>query len=81
MLRTKLDCALKRCMLSDPDKNAVRAQIHAFCNTFPAERLWLYFKIMRNLSRCDVDDIVAHPPELELGGAEDDFAEGELTRV
>ncbi|KAL4919625.1 hypothetical protein BDW62DRAFT_199638 [Aspergillus aurantiobrunneus] len=75
MLRTKLDGALKRSGLSDQEKSAVRAQIHTFFISFPVERLWLYLKIMRNMGRCDIDDIATRTPELELRGIEDGFAE------
>ncbi|KAL2815140.1 hypothetical protein BJX63DRAFT_442138 [Aspergillus granulosus] len=75
MLRTKLDGALRRSGLSASGKEAARHQIHAFFMSFPAERLWLYFKILRNLSRCDMDDIWTQMPDLTLSGPEDVFAE------
>ncbi|KAL3455898.1 hypothetical protein BJX64DRAFT_271579 [Aspergillus heterothallicus] len=75
MLKTKLDGALSRSGLSDTEKTAVRNQIHAFYKHFPVERLWLFFKILRNLSRCDRDNLWECMPELELSGTEDEFCE------
>lgn len=76
VLRTKLDGALTRSGLSDREKSAFRVQRNTFFISFPVERLWLLFKIMRNMGRCDIDDIETRTPELELGGVEDTFAEG-----
>lgn len=45
--------------------------------TFPVERLWLYFKIARNLDKFDVDDFTNQIADLELGGVEDKFAKCE----
>lgn len=73
MLKTKLDGALGRCRLTEAEKATVRAQVNKFINTFPIERLWFYFKILRNLKHCDVDDIWAQKLNLEIDGPEDKF--------
>jgi hypothetical protein len=75
MLKVKLDSALNRSTLSEVDKSTVRFQIHEFLMSFPVERLWLFFKILRNLRHCDMDDISTRMPELELAGPEDAFIE------
>lgn len=75
MLKTKLDGALGRCRLTEAEKPTVRAQVHKFLSSFPVERLWLYFKILRNLKHCDVDDIWAQKLNLEIDGPEDMFIE------
>ncbi|KAL2841170.1 hypothetical protein BJY01DRAFT_257165 [Aspergillus pseudoustus] len=71
MLKTKLDGALNRSGSSDGEKATVRFQIHEFLMAFPVERLWFYFKILRNLKHCDKDDIWTRMPALELAGPED----------
>ncbi|KAL3472134.1 hypothetical protein BJX99DRAFT_266210 [Aspergillus californicus] len=76
MLRTKIDSALSRPGLSNVEKDSVRAQRQAFFMTFPPERLWVYFKISRNMCRCDVKDPISKLPELDVCGVEDDYAEG-----
>lgn len=45
--------------------------------TFPVERLWLYFKIARNLDKFDDDDFTNQVADLELCGVEDKFAKCE----
>lgn len=83
LLRIKLDGALKKSGLSDQEKSAFRGQRDTFFISFPVERLWLLFKIMRNMGRCDIDDIETCTPELELGGVEDMYAESkaDLLRI
>lgn len=46
--------------------------------TFPPERLWLYFKMARNLSKFDSDDFQIQIEHLMLEGIEDKFSKCEL---
>ncbi|KAL4877068.1 hypothetical protein BJY04DRAFT_222390 [Aspergillus karnatakaensis] len=75
MLETKVDRALHLSNLTPDEKDLVRAQRQEFFMTFPPERLWLYFKISRNMERCDIDDTGTDLPEPELEGVEDNYAE------
>jgi hypothetical protein len=67
LLRIKVDVILNNSCLTNEDKSFVRLSRQAFFMEFPVERLWLYFKIARNMSRSD----------LELNGVEDKFAKCE----
>jgi hypothetical protein len=73
MLKAKLDGALNRSGLSEAERSTVRVQVHDFLMSFPVERLWFFFKIVRNLRHCDTDDISSRMPDLELTGPEDVF--------
>ncbi|KAL2839030.1 hypothetical protein BJX68DRAFT_259011 [Aspergillus pseudodeflectus] len=75
MLKAKLDGALNKSGLSEAERSTVRVQVHEFLMSFPVERLWFFFKILRNLRHCDMDDIWTRMPDLELDGPEDAFIE------
>lgn len=77
LLRCRIDTFLKNSRLIDKDKCYVRLSRQVFFMTFPVERLWLYFKIARNLDKFDVDDFTNQIADLELGGVEDKFAKCE----
>ncbi|KAJ5672997.1 hypothetical protein N7507_002124 [Penicillium longicatenatum] len=74
LLRCRIDMFLTGSRLIDKDKSYVRLSRQVFFMTFPIERLWLYFKIARNLDKFDVDEITNQIAGLELGGVEDKFA-------
>ncbi|KAL2785913.1 hypothetical protein BJX66DRAFT_47976 [Aspergillus keveii] len=80
MLKTKLDGVLGRCRLFEVEKSTVRSQVHEFLSSFPVERLWFYFKILRNLKHCDKDDIWTRIPDLEIDGPEDAYIEYGVSR-
>ncbi|KAJ5894253.1 hypothetical protein N7495_005944 [Penicillium taxi] len=74
LLRIKMDTLLNNSRLTTEDKYFVRFSRQAFFMEFPVERLWLYFKIGRNLSKFHLEDFTNQIADLELYGAEDKFA-------
>jgi hypothetical protein len=77
LLRIKVDVILNDWCLINEDKIFVKLSRQAFFMEFPVERLWLYFKIARNMSRFDLDDFNKQIADLELDGVEDKFAKCE----
>ncbi|KAJ5368273.1 uncharacterized protein N7496_008033 [Penicillium cataractarum] len=73
LLRCRIDMFLKNSRLTDKEKCYVRLSRQIFFMTFPVERLWLYFKIARNLDKFDDDDFTIQIADLELSGVEDKF--------
>ncbi|OOQ89162.1 hypothetical protein PEBR_10870 [Penicillium brasilianum] len=74
LLRCRIDTLLKDSLMIEKVKSSVRLSRQVFFMTFPVERLWLYFKIARNLDKFDNDDFTIQIADLELGGVEDKFA-------
>ncbi|KAJ6149000.1 hypothetical protein N7471_000199 [Penicillium samsonianum] len=74
LLRIKVDRALKTSRLTDREKFFVRESRQDFFMTFPPERLWVYFKISRNMDKFDSQDFTKRIADLKLGGIEDEFA-------
>jgi hypothetical protein len=66
LLRIKVDVILKDSSLNDLDKDYVRLSRQRFFMEFPIERLWLYFKIARNMGKFDLGDFNKQIADLEL---------------
>ena len=79
-LRIKIDVILSRSRLRQDDKLKVKYQLKQLYTTFPAQRVWLYVKIMRNLPNFDKRDFKKQIHELEIDGPEDDVAQREYAR-
>lgn len=77
LLRIKVDAALNKSNLTEHEKRSVRLCRQAFFMDFPTERLWLYFKIARNMSKFDSDDFKIQIKDLVLKGTEDKYAKCE----
>ncbi|GKZ34328.1 hypothetical protein AbraIFM66950_004558 [Aspergillus brasiliensis] len=71
VLRTKVDRAISQSKLTEGGKRAARHQRDIFFGMFPNERRWLFWKIARNMSKCDVGDNLDPIPKLDLEGPED----------
>lgn len=74
LLRTRVDRALKTARLTDREKSIVRENRQDFFMTFPPERLWIYFKISRNMDKFNSRNFTERIRRLELRGIEDEFA-------
>lgn len=77
LLRIKVDVILKDSSLNDLDKDYVRLSRQRFFMEFPVERLWLYFKIARNMGKFDLGDFNKQIADLEITGVEDKFGKCE----
>ena len=71
MLRTKVDHAISKSKLTERGKRVARYQRDIFFRMFPNERQWLFWKIARNISKCDVGENLDPIPVLDLEGPED----------
>ncbi|GAB1207701.1 hypothetical protein APSETT445_006430 [Aspergillus pseudonomiae] len=89
-LRIKIDVILSRSRLTQDDRLVVKFQLQQLYITLPAQRVWLYVKIMRNLPNFDIRDFKKQIRELEINGPEDDVAKlialypsrtGQLTKL
>ncbi|BAE66544.1 unnamed protein product [Aspergillus oryzae RIB40] len=80
-LKIKIDVILSRSKLTQDDRLEVKYQLLQLYLTFPAQRLWLYVKIMRNLPNFDERDFKKPIRELEINGPEDDVAKYQLTML
>lgn len=78
LLRVKVDTTLNQSGLTDQEKYDVRVHRQRFFMTFPAERLWFYIKISRNMNKFDSDDFKSQIADLELEGIEDEYVKCEL---
>ncbi|KAF7626843.1 hypothetical protein AFLA_014226 [Aspergillus flavus NRRL3357] len=79
-LKIKIDVILSRSKLTQDDRLEVKYQLQQLYMTFPAQRVWLYVKIMRNLPNFDERDFKKPIRELEINGPEDDVAKCEYAR-
>ncbi|GMF71659.1 unnamed protein product [Aspergillus oryzae] len=79
-LKIKIDVILSRSKLTQDDRLEVKYQLQQLYMTFPAQRVWLYVKIMRNLPNFDERDFKKPIHELEINGPEDDVAKCEYAR-
>ncbi|OGM41362.1 hypothetical protein ABOM_009948 [Aspergillus bombycis] len=78
-LKIKIDVILSRSKLTQDDRLDVKYQLQQLYITFPAQRVWLYVKMMRNLPNFDSRDF-KQIRELEINGPEDDVAKCEYAR-
>ncbi|KAE8332401.1 hypothetical protein BDV39DRAFT_200025 [Aspergillus sergii] len=79
-LKIKIDVILSRSKLTQDDRLEVKFQLQQLYMTFPAQRVWLYAKIMRNLPNFNERDFKYPIRELEVNGPEDDVAKCEFTQ-
>ncbi|KAE8415364.1 hypothetical protein BDV36DRAFT_285387 [Aspergillus pseudocaelatus] len=80
-LKIKVDVILSHAKLTQDDRLEVKYQLQELYMTFPAQRVWLYVKIMRNLPNFDERDFKKPIRELEVNGSEDDVAKYQLTML
>ncbi|KAI9927247.1 hypothetical protein MW887_003634 [Aspergillus wentii] len=74
LMRIKTDVALHNSSLSYTEKETVKLNRQKLFMNLPAERVWLYLKICRNMSKFDKDDFKMQISALEIEGIEDGYA-------
>ncbi|KAE8377496.1 hypothetical protein BDV26DRAFT_293101 [Aspergillus bertholletiae] len=72
-LRIKIDVILSRSKLTQDDRLEVKHQLLLLYAELPAQRVWLYVKIMRHLTNFDIPDI-QEMCEMKSNGPEDEVA-------
>lgn len=70
-LRIKTDVIMNNCGMQISDKNVVKSHRQDIFTSLPIQRVWLYLKVSRNLSRFDLDDFMIQKEPLVLDGPED----------
>lgn len=70
-LRIKMDTVMANVPPDAPDKIRVKEVRQDFYTTLPAQRIWLYVKVSRNLPNFDLADFTRQLRPLELDGPED----------
>ncbi|KAF5858448.1 hypothetical protein ETB97_004387 [Aspergillus alliaceus] len=68
-----------RSKLTQDDRLDVKFHLQQLYQGFPAQRVWLYLKVMQNLPNFDERDFKKQVHELEIHGQEDDVAKCEHT--
>ena len=77
LMRVKVDTILSYFRFRQSDKVRVRQNLYDLYATLPAERIWLYVKVLRNLPKLNPNDFTADLSELELDGKENEMADCE----
>jgi hypothetical protein len=75
-MNIKIDVIISNLKLAVDVKNEIKYQRGQLYASLPVQRVWLYIKILRNLSNFDLDDFKKQIRPLELDGVEDNFAKG-----
>ncbi|KAE8149083.1 hypothetical protein BDV25DRAFT_130646 [Aspergillus avenaceus] len=77
-MKIKLDVILARSRLTHYERLEVKFHLQQLFMQLPAQRVWLYLKIMRNLPNFDPKDFKKQVSELEIAGPEDDVVTSEF---
>lgn len=73
-LRINTDVIMNNCGMQISDKNVVKSHRQDIFTSLPIQRVWLYLKVSRNLSRFDLDDFMIQKESPVLDGPEDTVA-------
>lgn len=70
-MRIKVDSVIHKHGINPIDRTTVKLNLQELFCSLPAQRLWFYLKIERNMSKFDLKDFKIQKEELSLDGLED----------